>query len=224
MQAIGFSIQPRGPRVDDDVLYAFRGLAVANISDVMSRTVGTNNLRPFHRKAQLLGRALTVRTRPGDNLMVHKAIDMLQTGDVIVVDAGGDCRNAIIGEIMSTLAAKRGAAGFVIDGSVRDTDFLSEGTFPVFARGAAHRGPYKDGPGEINVAVSVDGMVVHPGDIIVGDSDGVLAIAPTLARDIAKMVREIQDKEASILRQIEDGTVDRSWVDQALKSKGVQLP
>jgi RraA family protein len=224
MQAFGFAIHPRKEPVSDDLLNAFRGAAVANISDVMSRTTGTSNLRPYAATTALVGRALTVRTRPGDNLMVHKAIDLARAGDVIVVDAGGACINAIIGEIMVALATRNGAAGFVIDGAIRDSDTIGRGHLPVFARGVAHRGPYKDGPGEINVPISIDGMVVHPGDLIVGDSDGLVAIPASMASHIAALVREIEEKEAAVLSQIADGTVDRAWVDQALKSKGVVLP
>jgi regulator of RNase E activity RraA len=221
MPAIGFTINLRPQAASDNLLVAFKDFAVANISDAMSRTTGTYNLRPYHGGAKLCGRALTVRTRPGDNLMVHKAIDLAGPGDVIVVDAGGVCTNAIVGEIMTTLAARRGAAGIIIDGAIRDTDTIGRGDFPVFARGVAHRGPYKDGPGEINATVAIDGMVVNPGDIIVGDADGLIAIALSIAGDVAALVRKIQLSESALLAEIAAGTVDRSWVDLALKNKGV---
>ncbi len=109
--------------------------------------------------------------------MIHKAIALAQPGDVIVVDGGGDLTNALIGEIMVSYAATRGIAGFVIDGAIRDVDMIRAGTFPVYAAGVTHRGPYKDGPGEINVPIAIDGMVIQPGDLIVGDADGVLCVA-----------------------------------------------
>ncbi len=221
MPAYGFNIFTRPTTVSDHELNAFKGLAVANISDVMSRTTGTAALRPYHAGRTMLGRALTVKTRPGDNLMVHKAIDLAGPGDVIVVDAGGDGTNAIIGEIMVALATYRGIAGFVIDGHIRDTDSIARGNFAVFARGVSHRGPYKDGPGEINVAVSIDGMVVRPGDIIVGDGDGLIAVSPADAGKIAALVANVQKAEAAVLASIAAGTVDRAWVDATLKSKGV---
>jgi regulator of RNase E activity RraA len=98
---------------------------------------------------------------------------------------------------------------------------LSKGKFPVFARSVSHRGPYKEGPGEINVTVCVDGMVVHPGDIIVGDQDGVFAIRPEMAEQLAKLVADIEKKEKEIFAKIAKGTLDRSWVDQSLRAKGV---
>jgi regulator of RNase E activity RraA len=177
----------------------------------------------MHRGGWLGGPALTVRTRPGDNLMVHKAIDMAEPGDVIVVDAGGELSNAIIGEIMTTLAERRGIAGFIIDGAIRDSAVVRASSFPVFAAGVAHRGPYKDGPGEINGAISVDGMVVEAGDLIVADDDGVLCIPfsdidVVLSHAIAK-----SEAEGKMMEAIRDGTLDRSWIDDTLKRGGCEI-
>ncbi len=221
MAELGFQINTHKHTVSAATLKKFSKFAVANISDVMNRTNGTVDLRPFHKDGKILGRAFTVKTAPGDNLMVHKAIDMAAPGDIIVVDAGGLQRNAIIGEIMSTLAASKKIGGFVIDGPIRDVDALSKAKFPVFARSISHRGPYKEGPGEINVTVSIDGMVVQPGDIIVGDQDGLLAIRPEIAEELAKLVAAVEKKEKDILAKIAKGTLDRSWVDQVLRAKGV---
>src|SRR4029450_12004836 len=122
------------------------------------------------------GPALTVKTRPGDNLMVHKAIALAEPGDVIVVDAGGDLTNAIMGDLMLAQMVKRGLAGVVINGAIRDSAAIRAGNFPLFAAGVTHRGPYKDGPGEINVPIAIDGMVITPGDLILGDDDGLLCV------------------------------------------------
>ncbi|KQP13264.1 RraA family protein [Pseudorhodoferax sp. Leaf267] len=219
----GFHLHPRpAPTVSDALLARYQGFQVANVSDAMSRTTGTSALRPFHqRSGAMAGRALTVRTRPGDNLLVHQAIDTCQSGDVIVVDAGGVGPNAIIGEIMLALLIARGAAGIVIDGLIRDSDTIAQHTLPVYARGVSHRGPYKDGPGELHVPVSIDGMVVRPGDIVIGDGDGLLAIAPEEAEDIAARVEAIQRVEADALQAIAEGRADRSWVMRTLREKGV---
>lgn len=222
--SIGFSIAPRAPAIDPALLAAFQGVATPIASDNMSRMFsGGTALRPYHDGTPLLGVALTVRTRPGDNLMVHKAIDLAEPGDVIVVDAGGDLTNSIIGEIMTTMAAKKGIAGFVIDGAVRDTDAMKASSLPVYARGATHRGPYKDGPGEINVVACIGGSPVYPGDIIIGDTDGVLAIPRAAAAEIAKLCHAQIAREKAILASIADGTVDRRWVDETLKAKGLKL-
>ena len=219
----GFQIHPRpAPTVSDALLARFQGFQVANVSDAMSRTTGTSALKPFHRRSgAMAGRALTVRTRPGDNLMVHHAIDTCEPGDVLVVDAGGVGPNAIIGEIMLALLIARGAAGIVIDGLIRDSDTIGQHSLPVYARGVSHRGPYKDGPGELHVPVSIDGMVVRPGDIVIGDGDGLLAVPPAEAEDIAGRVEAIERVEADALRAIAEGRADRSWVAQTLRAKGV---
>jgi len=220
----GFRILSDWTRPSQGLLDAFKCIQTAIVSDNMNRLFACDMaLRPIHRTGTMCGAALTVRTRPGDNLMVHKALDLARAGDVIVVDAGGDTTNAIIGEIMWSYAKRRGVAGFVIDGAVRDTAVLAAGELPVYARGATHRGPYKDGPGEIGVPISVGGMTVLPGDIILGDEDGVLAIPQVEAEAILALAQVQQAREGAILKSIADGTIDRSWVDQTLTAKGLKL-
>jgi regulator of RNase E activity RraA len=218
---IGFRILPSPKRADPKLLERLRALPVSNVSDNMARSRGTN-LEPMHRSGRMVGTAFTVSTRPGDNLMVHKAIDMAAPGDVIVVDAGGALENALIGELMAGWAQKRGVAGFVIDGAIRDSDALADGDFPVYAAGVTHRGPYKDGPGEINVVVSVGGMVVRPGDLVAGDHDGVVAIAQEDAERVIAAAEAQHRKELAALAAIEAGTWDRRWVDEALKARGCE--
>jgi RraA family protein len=210
---IGFAIHPKPHANDPALLDAVRGIPTPLISDNMSRVFGAGaGLRPMHDGTPLLGFAVTVKTRPGDNLMVHKVIDLSGPGDVIVVDAGGDLSNAIIGEIMLTLAAKRGAAGFVIDGAIRDVDAFEQADFPCYARGVTHRGPYKSGPGEINVPVAVDGMVVMPGDVVVGDADGVVAFDRADAAELLELVRKQEEREANALAAIAEGKVDSFYM------------
>ena len=221
---IGFQINP-GPREQDaSALELLRGIPTAILSDNMARMFAVGPaLRPYHRGGALIGPALTVRTRPGDNLMVHKAVDLAQPGDVIVVDAGGDLTNAIVGEILIALARSRGVVGYVVDGSVRDVDAIAASDFAVYARGVTHRGPYKDGPGEINVIVTVGAQTIAPGDIVVGDGDGVLAVPRSEAVRIAELARAQMAREAATLQAIADGSIDRSWVDATLRAKGLKL-
>jgi regulator of RNase E activity RraA len=154
---------------------------------------------------------------------VHKAIDMARPGDVIVVDAGGITTQAIIGEIMSLHAETRGVAGMVIDGAIRDAGAIAASPFPVYARGVTHRGPYKNGPGEINAAVSIGGLVIQPGDIVIGDEDGLLAIPPGQAAELLQAAMAYARKEEAVLASIRAGTIDRSWVDAALGQKGCRI-
>ena len=162
--APGFRILNRTRSVDARLVERFRSIPVANVSDTMSRmSAGGARLRPMHTSGAMAGPALTVKTRPGDNLMIHKAIDLAVPGDVIVIDGGGDLTNSLMGEIMLSLAIKQSIAGFVVDGAIRDADAFVEINLPVYAAGVSHRGPYKDGPGEINVPIAIDGMVIEPG-------------------------------------------------------------
>jgi RraA family protein len=218
---IGFRILRRERKVATSVVAQFRDVPVANVSDSMQRmSAGGWRLRPMHNGGAMAGPALTVRTRPGDNLMVHKALDLAEAGDVLVVDAGGDLTNAIIGEIMSTYAKQRGLAGIVINGAIRDAESIRAGTFPVYAAGVTHRGPYKDGPGEINVAVAIDGMVIEPGDLVLGDGDGVLCVPYDATAAVHALVSAKQKVEARELRAAAKGTLDRSWVDARLRQLG----
>ncbi len=203
------------------VVAKFVGLPVANISDVMSRmTAGGPRLRPMHDGRFMAGPALTVRTRPGDNLMVHKALDLAAPGDVIVVDAGGDLTNAIIGEIMVSYAKSRKLGGIVINGAIRDAGALRRGDFPVFAAGITHRGPYKDGPGEINCTIALDGMTIEPGDLIVGDDDGLLCIPYDQTEAVYEAAKAKHEAEEKTFANIASSKHDTSWIDARLKALG----
>ena len=217
----GLQILKRTRQVSAQLVEAYRGLPVANISDCMSRmTAAGPRLRPMHRRGYLVGPALTVKTRPGDNLMIHKALMLAQAGDVIVVDGGGDLTNALFGEIMVATAVKIGLAGIVLNGAVRDSQEIGDGEFPLYAAGVTHRGPYKDGPGEINVPISIDGMVIQPGDLIVGDADGLLAIPYDEADEILAATHKKMEAEKKTLADIAAGTLDTRWVDATLERIG----
>lgn len=221
---IGFRILRRARKVDANIAAQFREIPVANISDSMYRmSAGGARLRPMHNGGRMAGPAFTVKTRPGDNLLVHKALDLAEPGDVIVVDAGGDLTNAIIGEIMSTYAKARGVAGFVIDGAVRDADELRAGDFPVYAAGVTHRGPYKDGPGEINVPIAIDGMVIEPGDLVLGDGDGILCVPYDATTAVLAAAQEKQKVEAREIGAAAKAALDRAWVDARLRQLGCEM-
>jgi len=192
--------------VDAKFLAEFRTVATSLLSDNLHRLPGAVGLRPFHNSGAMVGVALTVKTPAGDNMAVHQALEVLKPGQVIVIDGGGEVGRAIFGEIMATLAKVRGAAGVVIDGAIRDAKAISALGLPCFARATIHKGPYKNGPGELNVPVAIGGMVVNPGDIIVGDEDGVVAFAPAVAAQLLKAARSQEEHEAAILKSIHAGT------------------
>lgn len=218
---VGFQILQRRRQVSEALVKAFADIPVANISDCMTRmAAGGPRLRPMHKGGRLAGPALTVKSRPGDNLMIHKALDMAQPGDVIVVDAGGDLTNALFGELMLSYAQKRGVAGVVLNGAVRDIDVIAAGSFPIYAAGVTHRGPYKDGPGEINVPIALDGMVIQPGDLVLGDADGLLCVPYDDVETVLKAAREKVALEQTTIENIRTGKHDTSWVDARLKAVG----
>ncbi len=200
---------------------ALRGVPSSVIGDVMGRLTGTTALRPVHRSPlAVCGNAVTVRVRAGDNLLIHRALDMLQPGDVLLVDGEGDVSRALVGEIMMTSARVKGAVAFVMDGAVRDVDAFEEHRFPCWARGISLRGPYKDGPGSINQPVTVGGMLVHPGDVVVGDTDGVIAVRPDEALAVAKLAHEKVAHERQTIADILAGKYSSDWVKTTLAQKG----
>lgn len=224
--SIGCKIIKDFERPDPALVERFRDMPVANIDDCMGRIAAVDaSICPVGNQGQLLGTAFTIRVPQGDNLMFHAAMDLAKPGDVIVIDAGGFTDRAIFGELMATYCRSRGIRGIVCDGAIRDRDGLAalEG-FPVYAKGAIPNGPYKNGPGEINVPVVIGGKLVKPGDIVVGDGDGVLFIDPAIAAELADATEAVEAKEADIMRHIlEDGTYIRPWVDEMLKTIGCEI-
>lgn len=220
---IGFRVRDGHIRADKSMVDAFASIPTAIISDNLNRMAAAGPVvRPMHKGGRLAGTALTVKTRPGDNLMIHKAADMAQPGDVIVVDAGGDLTNSLIGELIVGHARSRGVLGFVVNGAIRDVDVLGADDYPIYAAGVSHRGPYKDGPGEVGTPISLDGMVIESGDIIIGDLDGVVSIPRLEAAAVLPLARAQQDREANILAAINGSGWDRSWVDEILRAKGCE--
>jgi regulator of RNase E activity RraA len=206
---------PSAPQAEPNVIAMLREIPVAALSDNMHRNIGTVGLHPYHRpgKTTMAGTAVTARSRGGDNLTYLRALEFCRPGDVLVIDAGADLNNAAVGGILSFYAAHIGVAGLVIDGALRDVAEIRERDFPVYARGVTHRGPYKDGPGEINVPISVGGMVVNPGDIVVGDQDGLLAIPQAGIEALIEKARAHLEGEAKTIQAMKEGRWDRSFID-----------
>lgn len=224
MSNLGFRIFKDIDRPEKELIEQFRDLPVANIDDNMGRIACVDTaIKPFN-KAKLLGCAFTVKAPQGDNLMFHKALDMAQEGDILVIAGGGNTERSLCGEIMMNYAKMKKLGGFLIDGVIRDVDSTRELDFPVYAKGANPNGPYKNGPGEINVPVAIGGQVVFPGDIIVGDEDGVIVIRPEDALELLEKVRKFNDNEKIILENLENGIgMDRTWIDKKLTDGGVQI-
>ena len=174
-------------------------LTTCDLSDAMERMgVVSSSIRPQWKGAAFHGTALTVWTRAGDNLFVHKALDLLKPGDVLVVNGQGDETRALFGERMATKARNNGARGVVIDGAVRDRDALERLGLPVFARAVTAAGPYKHGPGQLNVPIALGGVVVRPGDLVFGDGDGVVIVPPERLEEIIVLAEAAADMEPLI--------------------------
>ncbi|RLK31689.1 RraA family protein [Cupriavidus plantarum] len=221
----GYRINPRADGPPPAIVAAFRSMPVAAIGDAMSRNIGTYGLRQYHARLDtvLCGPAVTVRVRPGDNLMIHKALMMVQPGDVLVIDGGADVTQALVGGLMRTTCIAKQLGGLVIDGAVRDLVEWAEEGMPIFARGHTHRGPSKDGPGEINIPISCAGMAVLPGDLIVGDADGVIAVPAAEAEDVLRRTRAHLEREAAIRETNRTGTADPERFDAVLRAKGLPV-
>ncbi|WP_227245389.1 RraA family protein [Paraburkholderia caribensis] len=208
--------------VSDDALQQAAALPTPNLSDAMGKIMpACVALKPMHRVTRpMVGRALTVRVPPGDNLFAYKAITVAGPNDVIVIDAGGVLEQAIVGEIMTTLAASRGIAGIVLHGAIRDIDIVSASEFPVFACGYTYRGPYRDGPGEFNVPVALGSMPVAPGDLVVGDANGVVIVPQADVDAVLAAAQRIKEREMRIVEQIAAHDYDLTWIDQAMRERG----
>lgn len=223
MSNVGLRIFSHINRPPQALIDGFAGIPVANIADNMNRMSCMNaRIRPVN-DVPLLGPAFTVTSRPGDNLMLHRALDLAQPGDVVVVDAQGDLTNSIMGELMALWAKKRGIGGIIIDGAIRDIGALKKMDIPIYAAGVTPAGPYKDGPGEINVPVACGGVVVHPGDIVVGDEDGIVVINPGDAEFLLEKAKAKSRMERKVMEDIANMAWDRTWIEKTLGERGVTV-
>lgn len=219
MPITGNRINPAVEPASAALIEAFRDVVTPHISDNLGRHIGARGLTRLNKTGKLVGTALTVKTRPGDNLLIYKAMQQLQPGHVLVIDAEGDVNNAVIGELVKLYADMRGCVGYVVDGAIRDVVAFEH--TPLYARAVIHCGPRKDGPGEVNVPVSIGGMIVNPGDIIVGDEDGVVAVPREQAEEVLRLAALHAEHEQRVMAEIATGEFRQSWMESALKARGL---
>lgn len=213
----GFRVYTRVRRPSKELVDQFIGIAVAAIADNMGRITCMDSGITNFNKVKMVGTAITVKAPLGDNLMFHKAMDLALPGDIIVVDGEGCMNHSLCGEIMMRYAMKKGIIGFIVDGCVRDMDTIQGIQFGVYARGLQPKGPYKNGPGEINVPISVGGQVVRPGDILCCDLDGIVVVRPEDAAELLDKARNQIKSEEEKLDKISKDGLKKPWIDKALE-------
>jgi RraA family protein len=219
---IGFCINPDFHRPEREVVAALAELRSPPVSDAMGRfQVMDAALRPILADRPIVGPAFTIKVPPHDNLLVHKSLQYVQPGDIVVIDAQGDTTCAILGDNVTFKYQKLGVAGLVIDGAIRDLAEIREMGFQVFTRAIIPNGPAKNGPGEINTPISCGGVVVRPGDLILADDSGIVVVPQEIAREVIDKARAKEALEAEGRRQNEAGDLSALWVDEILKEKGL---
>lgn len=224
--SIGFRVFLERDLPPKALIEAYKELPAANVADCMNRLSAMSSAirlmnKPF--SGSMAGPALTVKARPGDNLMLHKALNMATEGDIIVVSNEGDRSQSLMGEIMAAYGKFKKVAGFVFDGPIRDLDALYELGVPIYATGTTPGGPFKEGPGEINVPISCGNANVDPGDIILGDTDGVIVIPRLDAQYLLEAARKFSANDKAKFEAAQSGMADRSWIEKSLEAKGCEI-
>jgi regulator of RNase E activity RraA len=221
---IGFRVKLNYEKPDPDQLKAFEGWSTGNICDANGRLGAMDyRIKPLNPDWHFIGVAFTVRARPVDNLIVYKALDLAGPGDVLVITNDSSSNTSILGDLVCAIAKSKGVAAIVTDGLVRDAAGIRELGLPVFALGISPNSPYKDGPGEVNFPISCGGLSVHPGDVILGDEDGVVVVAREDVSAVLGELRKVGAKEQEMRAKIEAGWTLPAWMEEALSIKGVQV-
>lgn len=194
-------------RPDRELVSKFRDIPTAVLSDVTTKYENTmaSYIKPVYEPVSICGSALTVKAYPGDNLIIHKAVTMAEPGDVLIIDANGYTESGLWGDLISMSCKEHGLNGTVIDGAARDVDEIEELDYPVYSRAISPKGSYKAHPGSINTPISCGGVSVTPGDIVVGDSEGVVIIKRDVAEDVLYDARHKLDDEADLRRLLREG-------------------
>ena len=225
----GFRYRTDFKRPGPHLIDAYKGLMdqtgclTGNVGDCLGRAAAMETrVKGLSQGMKLVGHALTVKVPPIDNLMIHKALTLVKPGDVMVIEGGGDHSWALLGFLMVSTAIKLGLAGMIVDGCIRDAAEIRTSGFPIFAAGINPNGPMKEGPGEINYPIHCGGQIVHPGDIIVADDDGVVVVPQDHAAGIVDKVKAVIVREEKRLAEIEAGVTTRPGLDEMLRQKGLE--
>jgi regulator of RNase E activity RraA len=196
-------------------------MATSNLADAMGRFNFMDPGIQSRTGLPLFGLAVTVNCRPGDNLMIHKALQVAQAGDIVVVSTNGNTTSAVFGELMCHTAVAQRLGGIIVDGAIRDVEPMRRLGFAAFSRVVSPGGCDKDGPGEINVPISCGSTVVHPGDVVVGDADGVVVVPRGDVDAVLSEVVALLARERKRVAEIKSGTPFKAEIDDTLRKKGV---
>jgi RraA family protein len=215
----GFRVRTNFERPPKELIDQYRQFETPDISDMLNRMYTMSaDIHNLVNNVPLVGPACTVKVFPGDNLMVHKSLDVAKPGDVVVIDTSGSQRNAVLGDLVTNKARHRGIAGFIVDGLIRDLAGLKEVGLPVFARGVTPFGPLHRGPGELNYPISCGGIVVKAGDIIVADHNGVVVVHKEFALEVIVRLKAHTESMAKYVEDVKRGIFSNDWVDAQLNS------
>ena len=218
----GWQIVTEVARVPDELLARFRGVSTGPVCDALGRFAAMDyQIKPLDSNMRVVGSALTVWTRPCDNIAIYRALELAQPDDVLVIATNGYTSNSVWGELTTLVGRARGLAGMVTDGVVRDSREIIEIGLPIFARGLTPNSPFKNGPAKINVPITCGGIAVKPGVIVVGDADGVVVVPLELVESVLEHVDAIQAKEAGIRAEIEAGAPIPSGMARRLREMGL---
>lgn len=220
----GFRIRADFPRLNVELMQKLAQFETPDISDLLNRLYAIDaEIRCLSGSFPLCGPACTVKVYPGDNLMVHKALDIAKPGDIVVVDGRGSRSNALLGDIICTKAKHRRLQGFVVDGLIRDLPGIKQLGIPVYARGTTAIGPLHRGPGEINFPIACGGVVINPGDVIVADEAGMVVVPQNIVFNVVATLMSLREENRTYLAAVQRGDFSNEWVDNLLGLHGCPI-
>ncbi|ADG92007.1 Dimethylmenaquinone methyltransferase [Arcobacter nitrofigilis DSM 7299] len=203
--------------MNNDKLKKLENIATTLISDTRSRMTGIVGLKRIDSGFRTVGRAFTIKTRPSDNLAIYEALTKVKPGDFLIVESGNNCTNALVGELITLQLEKLGGVGIIVDGAIRDYDKLhASTTLACYARGISHKGPFKTGPGFLNVPISICGQIVNPGDIVVADDDGIVTFPEEELDAVLLAVQERIEIEEKVMDEINMTPHSMTWIQDIL--------
>lgn len=211
-------------RLDKELIQRLSALATSDIDDVAGRNLALSSSFKKFGKSKICGSAFTIKLEPRDNLVLAAALDIAQPGDILVIDGANETERALVGDLLATYAETRGILGMIVNGAIRDVDELNQmDNFTVYAKSVSPNGPYKTKQGSMNTQIIIDNIVINPGDIIVGDSDGVIVIDQNQANDIIDLAEKMKEREHGLFTNAKNGINPRPVSLEAIENVGCTI-